>query len=181
MAYVLPEDDPLVAIALTMDRDLARGGSGEFLCTPSANYLALEPLPRRVLVASERMVELGLAPLDEALIHPLVRLARAFEGEVRNHSFGGPPRASYDDHRSETTLKAVVPSLLAIESALSKVDRVEAQPDGIVEQIATEILREGRVYPYPARHNTIVSALVRRVLALEARLDKINTQAKKKP
>jgi hypothetical protein len=174
--YRLPDDDKLVAIVQTMDAHLARGHSGEFDCTPTANYLALEQFPKRVLAASERMEDLGLTPLDEALIHPLVRLARAFEGEVRQHSFGGPLRCAYDDGRSEQTLKSVVPSVLAIESTLATLDKIKPGPDGIVEQIAAEIAREGRCYPIKARYNSIVSALVRRVLAVEARIDAIEAK-----
>jgi hypothetical protein len=131
-AYALPEDDPLVATVLMLDRELARGGPGA-IPSPQANFNALAPMPGRILSAGDRATELGCEPLAGDGLHDLVRLARSFEQLVKSHSFGGSLQLAYDDPRSNMTLKAVIPTLLLIESSLAVIDGGNPGTDGLVE------------------------------------------------
>jgi hypothetical protein len=171
--YRLPEDDYLVALATVMDSEEAAGRPGLIPQTADANYAALEVLPRRLLAAHERVGRLAAERLPDAVVHPLVRLARTFDKESAQHIGPGPRGASVENSRSTTTLAAVVPALLRLEAIVSGVDKLPAAPDGPIEAIAAELRSEGQIYSVQARYWAALTALVRRVLAIEARIDAI--------
>jgi hypothetical protein len=178
-AYQLPEDDPLVSLVMGMDRELAKGRPGLISQVGPSSFLGLEPLPRRLLAAHERLARLGGSPIEGEPLHELVRAARMFEGFVGGHSFGGPLSADHDSPTSAITLKAAVPALLAIEATLERLDGTPPPADGVVEALAAEIRLNGHVWPYRDRHYRAVGELARRVLAFEARLDAIEDFSKK--
>jgi hypothetical protein len=179
--HKLPEDDPLVSMVLVMDRDLARGGSGAFPKTDAANHLALSAMPIRLLSARDLLAALGRDPIGQDAVHDLVRLARGYAHQATLHHITGIPRLTPEDQRSGATLKAVVPSLLATEAALSDLDGEPAPPVGILDAIAAEIEQVGRVYPLPDRHYRAVGELVRRVRAAEARASALSKAKSKVP